>query len=109
MRRRLIALHLLAVLAAAVILPLALYWRVSASARDLHRRALSEQAGQIALYLRKAPDGGWSLDLPARLRELYGAGYGRYAFAIVGRDGQTLFSSHDPAPPRERAAQPALS
>jgi signal transduction histidine kinase len=92
-KRRLIALHLIAVLAIAAVLPLVLYWRVDATARDLHERALREQAGLIAGYLHHAPDGTWTLDLPDNLRQLYSPGYARYAFAILTHASQVLFSS----------------
>jgi signal transduction histidine kinase len=96
-RHRIIALHLIAVLAVAVVLPLALYWRVDATARALHERALREQAQQISQYLHRQPDGRFTLDLPDTIRDLYSEGYGRYGFAILARSGQVLFSAgaHD--------------
>src|SRR5580692_11937805 len=90
---RLIALHMVAVLAVAVVLPLALYWRIDATARTLHERALREQAQQIAQHLHLLQDGTWMLDLPADVRELYSASYARYGFAILTRSGQVLFCS----------------
>jgi signal transduction histidine kinase len=92
---RLIALHLVAVLAVCVVLPLALYWRIDASARALHERALREQAEQIAEYLHRLPNGAWSLDLPDSLRQLYSAGYQRYGFAVVSQSGKVLFSTRE--------------
>jgi signal transduction histidine kinase len=92
-KRRLIALHLVAVLVVAVVLPLALYWRVDTTATGLHQRALRDQAAQIAPYLRAAPDGRITLDLPAGLRELYSASYGRYGYAVLARDGRVLLGS----------------
>jgi signal transduction histidine kinase len=92
-KQRLIAMHVIAVLAAAIVLPLALYWRVDTTARALHERALREQAGQIVQYLHREGDGNWTLDLPERLRQLYLAGYGRYAFAVLSQEGQVLFST----------------
>jgi signal transduction histidine kinase len=92
---RLIALHLIAVLAVAVVLPLALYWRIDATARALHERALREQAQQIAAYLHHLPDGAWALGLPDSIRDLYSAGYGRYGFAILTQSGEVLFSSRE--------------
>jgi signal transduction histidine kinase len=92
-KQRLMAMHIFAVLAAAVVLPLALYWRVDTTARGLHERALREQAGQIVQYLHRQGDGSWTLDLPERLRQLYLAGYERYGFAILTREGQVLFSN----------------
>jgi signal transduction histidine kinase len=90
---RLIALHLIAVFAVSLVLPLALYWRIDENARTLHERALREQAEQIARYLSRPTDGNWSLDLPDDLRQLYSTEYGRYGFAIVTQSGQVLFST----------------
>jgi signal transduction histidine kinase len=92
-KRRLIALHLVAVLVVAIVLPLALYWRVDTTATDLHQRALRDQAAQIAPYLRSAADGRMTLDLPTGLRELYSVSYGRYGYAVLARDGQVLLGS----------------
>jgi signal transduction histidine kinase len=102
-KRRLIALHLLAVLVVSVVLPLALYWRVDATARDLHERALREGAEEIAQYLHRAPDGTWLLDLPANVRALYSPGYARYGFAVLTQSGEILFSSLVPGAPVFRA------
>ncbi len=96
---RLIAMHVIALVAAAVVLPLALYWRVDSTARDLHERALREQAGQIAQYLQRGADGTWTLDLPEGLRHLYSINYDRYGFAVLTRSGQVLFSSRGPGEP----------
>lgn len=104
-RRRLIALHIIAVLVVAVVLPLALYWRIDATARALHERALREQAEQISQYLHRLPDGHFILDLPASIREIYSEGYGRYGFAILTRDGHVLFSTREQVEPLFRADQ----
>jgi signal transduction histidine kinase len=93
---RLIVLHVVALVAAAVVLPLALYWRVETTARDLHERALRQQAEQIAGYLRHVADGSWTLDLPDDLRHLYSISYDRYGFAVLTRSGRVLFSSRAP-------------
>jgi signal transduction histidine kinase len=90
---RLIAMHVIAMVAAAVVLPLALYWRVDSTARDLHERALREQAAQIAQYLQRGADGTWTLDLPENLRHLYSISYDRYGFAVLTGSGHVLFSS----------------
>jgi signal transduction histidine kinase len=98
-KQRLIAMHVIAVLAAAAVLPLALYWSVDTTARRLHERALREQAGQIVQYLHRQGDGNWTLDLPERLRQLYSAGYERYGFAVLTQAGQVLFSNFEHAEP----------
>jgi signal transduction histidine kinase len=98
-KRRLIAMHLIALVAAGVVLPLALYWRVDTTARDLHERALREQADQIAQYLHHEANGNWTLDLPDNLRHLYSVSYDRYGFAVMTRSGHVLFSSRGPDQP----------
>ncbi len=96
----------MAVLATAVILPLALFWRVDTRARALHQGALREGAAEIASYLRRGADGHIRLDLPERLQALYGVDYGRYAFAVVTAGNVRLFGSPGlparlfPAPPQ---------
>jgi signal transduction histidine kinase len=104
-KQRLIAMHVIAVLAAAVVLPFALYWRVDTTARGLHERALREQAGQIVPYLHRQGDGTWTLDLPERLRQLYSAGYERYGFAILTGQAQVLFSNVEHEEPLFRSDQ----
>lgn len=80
-------------LAAAVVLPLALFWRIDARARALHQGALRESAQQIASYLHRGASGQITLDLPEQLKVLYGADYGRYAFAVVTAENSRLFGS----------------
>jgi signal transduction histidine kinase len=96
---RLIAMHVIAMVAAAVVLPLALYWRVDSTARHLHERALREQAAQIAEYLQRGADGTWTLDLPENLRHLYSISYDRYGFAVLTGSGHVLFSSRGTGEP----------
>jgi signal transduction histidine kinase len=104
-KQRLMAMHVIAVLVATVVLPLALYWRVDTTARGLHERALREQAGQIAQYLHRRDDGSWALDLPDRLRQLYSAEYERYGFAILTQEGQVLFTNVEHEEPLFHADQ----
>ncbi|PPQ26316.1 sensor histidine kinase [Rhodopila globiformis] len=101
-RQRLITMHVIAVLAATVVLPLALYWRIETTARNLHERALREQAAQIAQYLHRQADGHWTLVLPEQLRHLYSAGYERYGYAILSASGQVLFSNNGVNQPLSR-------
>jgi signal transduction histidine kinase len=90
---RIISLHVLAIGATSIAMPLALYFLLASTATNLHQRALRETADSIARYLQMKPDGTWTLDLPAEMRALYGADYGRYAYAILDRGGHVLFSS----------------
>jgi signal transduction histidine kinase len=86
-------MHVTAILAAAVVLPLVVYWRVDATARALHERALREQAEQIAGFLHRGADGQWRFELPQRLRQLYSVDYDRYGYTILTPSGTVLFSN----------------
>ena len=88
-----IFLHVIVVIAAAIILPLALYWFMNSAASDLHKRAMREQAETVTRYLVPRAGGGWTLDLPDNLRDMYSDAYGRYAYAVLAESGQVLFSS----------------
>lgn len=90
---RIISLHVLAIGATSIAMPLALYLLLASNATDLHQRALRETADTIARYLTREPDGHWALELPADMRALYGASYGRYAYAILDGTGAVMFSS----------------
>lgn len=90
---RIISLHVLAIGATSIAMPLALYLLLASTATELHQRALRETADTIARYLALKPDGSWALDLPADMRALYGASYGRYAYAILDQTGHVMFSS----------------
>ncbi len=90
---RLMWLNGLALCAVAVLMPLALYELLGSAADDLHHRALSQTADEIAHYLSPKADGKLAFNLPDETRELYSHSYGRYAFAILDDSGNVLFSS----------------
>jgi signal transduction histidine kinase len=90
---RIIILHVIAIVVAAIFMPLALSWFVTSAANDLHDQAMREQAELVARHLDVRPDGHWVLDLPPGLRDLYSQAYGRYAYAVLDADGKVLFSS----------------
>src|SRR5262249_22132787 len=90
---RIIGLHIIAVGLVSITLPLVLYLMLDAAAANLHHRALREHADSIASFLTAREDGSLSLELPARLRQLYANAYGRYAYAVLDEGGHTLFSS----------------
>lgn len=96
-RRRLIALHLAAVVIAAVILTGALYWRVRITATRLHEQALRERAAQVASYLH-VESGALRLDLPRSLAQLYGDIYARYRLRVEDAKGRIVFVSAPGAP-----------
>jgi signal transduction histidine kinase len=107
---RIISLHVIAIGLTSILMPLALYWLLSSAATDLQHRALRDHADTIARYLTVAPDGHWTLTLPAGLQELYSEAYGRYAYAVLDDEGRVLFSSLEsqaplfPADPRADGA-----
>ncbi len=90
---RIVAFHLLAIIAAAICMPLALFLMLDYAAQGLHQRALRDQAAEILRYLDRGPDGTPRLSLPAGLAEFYSEAYGRAAFAVLDGDGRVLFSS----------------
>jgi signal transduction histidine kinase len=90
---RAIALHLVAIVATSIFMPLALYLMLKFAAQQLHQRALTEQAGELVRLVDRDPDGTLRLQLPARLAELYSDDYGRYSYAIGDAGGRVLFSS----------------
>jgi signal transduction histidine kinase len=92
---RIISLHVIAIGLTSVLMPLALYGLLSSTATDLQHRALRDHADTIARYLKMAPDGHWTLMLPAGLQELYSEAYGRYGYAVLDDEGKVLFSSLD--------------
>jgi len=90
---RIISLHVLAIGVTSILMPLALYWLLSSTATDLHHRALRDTADTIAHYLAPRAGGGWMLELPPGLRELYSESYGRYGYAVLDDTGAVVFSS----------------
>ena len=92
---RLISLHVIAIGITSVCMPLALFWLLNTTARELHHRALKESADTIVRYLKRTSNGTLTLDLPAELRALYSEAYGRYAFTVLDQAGGVLFSSLD--------------
>jgi signal transduction histidine kinase len=90
---RILFLHVVAVVITAIIMPFLLYWLQSSDVDNLQRQALQVQAEAIARHLVARGDDGWSLDLPAGLRDQYSEAYGRYAYAVLTEAGRVLFSS----------------
>ncbi|MFO1082308.1 MAG: ATP-binding protein [Reyranellaceae bacterium] len=90
---RVVALHVIAIGATSVLMPLALYWLLDQAANSLHRDSLQSQAATISSFLRPLPDGDVALAIPAELKALYGGIYGLYSYAVLDADGRVLFSS----------------
>ncbi|HUC12619.1 MAG TPA: ATP-binding protein [Stellaceae bacterium] len=90
---RIVALHIAAIVATSICMPLALYLMLRHAVEELHEQALCDQAGEIVRYLSIAPDGSVRLTLPPSLAEFYSRGYGRAAYAVIDANGRVLFSS----------------
>ncbi len=90
---RIVLLHIGALMVAALLIPLALYSFLTRGVADLHQRALREQAELISRQLTLQPDGHWSLNLSAAIREQYSEAYGRYVYVVLDEAGKVVFSS----------------
>jgi signal transduction histidine kinase len=101
---RIAALHLLAIIATSICMPVALFMMLRFAAQGLHQRALRDQAAEIMRYLGAGPDGFVRLSLPPGLAAFYSEAYGRAAYAVLDTDGRVLFSSRPGN--RPIAAQP---
>ncbi|MDR0480458.1 MAG: sensor histidine kinase N-terminal domain-containing protein [Gallionellaceae bacterium] len=90
---RIVGLHLIAMLAMAVIIPLSFSMLVNASVTTLQHQTLDQHANAIAASLRRAPGGNWTLELDAGLRALYDTGGGGFVFAVIDANGRLLFGA----------------
>jgi len=90
---RIIALHVVAIAATAIIMPVVLSLFMGSVVRSLHFGAIRDQAEWLAGHLQQRPNGELGLDLPSGLRGLFSADYGRYTYAILDDAGRVRFSS----------------
>jgi signal transduction histidine kinase len=90
---RAIALHLMAIAATSILMPLALYLMLKHAADDLHEHALHEQADELVNLIDRGPDGTLRAHLPPRLVDLYSPDYARYSYAVGDGGGHVLLSS----------------
>lgn len=103
---RVVALHVVAIGVTSILIPLALYWLLNEAANSLHRDALRAQALTIASFLRPAPDGGVTLEIPQEAQPIYSGDYALYAYAILDSTGHVLFSSRPDEAPLPAAHDP---
>ena len=104
---RIMFLHIVVVVGTAISLPLALSWFLDKDVKNLQQRDMSEQAKSIAQYLIAKPQNGWSLDLPAGLRDQYSEAYGRYLYAVVDEYDRVLFASRKDGAPLFQLSDPS--
>jgi hypothetical protein len=90
---RAIALHLMAIAATSILMPLALYLMLKHAADDLHENALREQAAELVKLIDRGRDGAFRVHLSPRLADLYSPDYQRYSYAVGDSSGRVLLSS----------------
>ena len=90
---RIVALHMAAIVATSICMPLALFLMLREAVEQLHHQALRAQAAEIVGYLSIGADWRLRLALPPSLDEFYSQGYGRAAYAVTDGNGEVLFSS----------------
>ncbi|MBN9147965.1 MULTISPECIES: ATP-binding protein [unclassified Nitrobacter] len=91
---RIVALHLVAVIVAAVLLRFVLHWSLASDIATLQLNTMAAQIEIFARHLEPASRGGWSLHLPDGVRDQYSDAYDRYSYAIIDDAGKVIFSSH---------------
>lgn len=106
---RVVALHVIAIGATSILMPLALYWLLHDAANKLHRDALHSQALTVSTFLRAQPGGGVALDMPPEAEAIYSGAYGLYAYAVLDSDGKVLFSSRANRAPLSTVGEPLTS
>jgi signal transduction histidine kinase len=93
LQSRIAFFHLLAILIAAILVPLANYLVIYQSANQFEVRSLRDHAATIAQYLSRTPD-GWRLDMPEDLKTLYAHGLDGLSYTVADAENHPLFSSN---------------
>lgn len=93
LQSRIAFFHLLAILIAAMLVPLANYLVINQSADQFEVRTLHDHAATIAQYLTQTPE-GWRLDLPEDLKTLYAHGLDGLSYTVADANNHPLFSSN---------------
>jgi signal transduction histidine kinase len=93
LQSRIALFHLLAILIAAILVPLANYLVIYQSANQFEVRSLRDHAATIAQYLSRTPD-GWRLDMPEDLKTLYAHGLDGLSYTVADAENHPLFSSN---------------
>ncbi len=104
---RIMFLHVVAVVATAILMPLALYWFLYSEADTLQRRAMRQQAEAVLVQLKPQMDGTWSFNIPQGMSDLYSEAYGRYAYAVLDDTRGVLFASRGDKLPIFQPKDPA--
>lgn len=89
---RIVSLHVVALAAASLLIPLTVVALLNATVTAYEREALRRHEAEVLRALRYEP-GGWRLGMPADLETLYAHGYAGFAYAVLDDRGAVLFSS----------------
>lgn len=92
LQSRIAIFHLIAILIAALLVPLANYLVINQYANQFEVRTLRDHAATIAQYLTQTPD-GWRLDMPEDLKALYAHGLDGLSYTVADAQNRPLFSS----------------
>ena len=92
LRSRIIWLHVIAIGAICIALPVAVRLLLDSTTLTFEHETIRRHEAEIARSLTWTPS-GYRLELPSDLRTLYEHGYSGFAFAIVDDRGRVLFSS----------------
>jgi signal transduction histidine kinase len=93
LQSRIAVFHLLAIVIAAVLVPLANYLVINQYADQFEVRTLHDHAATIGQYLSRTGQ-GWRLELPEDLRTLYAHGLDGLSYSVTDAQNRPLFSSH---------------
>lgn len=92
LQSRIAIFHLLAILIAALLVPLANYLVINQYANQFEVRTLRDHAATIAQYLTQTSD-GWRLDMPEDLKTLYAHGLDGLSYTVADAQNRPLFFS----------------
>ena len=90
---RILWLHVAALTAVAIAVPLATYLLLETTANGFENQTLRAHAESLASYLKDGADGHFRLELPPDLRTFYLHGFDGFAYSIVDSSDRVLFSS----------------
>ncbi len=90
---RILWLHVAALTAVAIAMPLATYLLLETTANGFENQTLRAHAESLAGWLKAGPNGQFQLELPPDLRTFYLHGFDGFAFSIVDSSNHVLFSS----------------
>ena len=93
LQSRIVIFHLVAMIIAAIVVPLTNYLVINRSANQFEAQSLRTHATTIGRYLRQDGRGAWHLDLPDDLRALYAHELDGLSYQVVNGRGETLFAS----------------